>query len=65
MYIPRKIYIQQINKFVPLWEEHHRAGPGEHIHFNEGQSCRSAQAQIKRRKTSHHNLAIIEVHTDQ
>ncbi len=46
MHISIKLCIQQINKFVPLWEEHHRAGPGEHVHFNEGQSSRSAQAQI-------------------
>lgn len=52
-----------MSKFLPLWEEHRRAGPGEHVHFNEGQSSRSAQAQIKAQKRVFYNLAASKVHT--
>lgn len=45
-----KIMLSNIRKFanktLPLWEEHQRAGPGEHDYFDEGQTHRTAQAQV-------------------
>lgn len=32
---------------LPLWGEHQRAGPGEHDYSYEGQTRRTAQAQVK------------------